>query len=305
VAWRYPIPRHRLGGLRRDARRAACRRSPFGVGKMLKLCGRIRPRRKAHSFRLAPARRNNNATRARRGQTACQSRFLAIRIRWCARHSLQTHPWTYAALVPCWRSFRELRLGLYPTSRTIPGRSWLGPTPGWRSGRGQGALPGTAGRHRSRRGALPYIGREPPLRLTTESGLGGSVLGLSASGAATSLIPSRHGAVATCVPRLRPWGSVSSRTWYNCCSVHGGSVIRRESYRRTTCGVTLHTAAASRTEVTRSASLITRTLAAPACSWHDLVPPPQPPGPVPLSPPPSHASVCEKAMCRNGGPVGE
>jgi hypothetical protein len=46
-------------------------------------------------------------------------------------------------------------------------------------------------------------------------------------------------------------GSVSSRTWCNCCNVHGGSVISpRESQRRTTGGVTLHTEAAWRTEVT-------------------------------------------------------
>jgi hypothetical protein len=31
----------------------------------------------------------------------CYFRFLAIRTRWCSRHSLHTQPRTYAAVVPC------------------------------------------------------------------------------------------------------------------------------------------------------------------------------------------------------------
>jgi hypothetical protein len=100
VAWRYPIPRHRLGGLKRDARRAACRRSPFGVGKMPKLCGKIRPRRKTRSFRPDPGETQRTTKTlpapagAPRNGTASQSRFLAIRMRWWVRQSLQTHPRT-------------------------------------------------------------------------------------------------------------------------------------------------------------------------------------------------------------------
>jgi hypothetical protein len=55
-------------------------------------------------------------------------------------------------------------------------------------------------------------------------------------------------------PRRRPSGSVSSRTLCSSCTVHGGRVISpRESHRRMTGGVTLHTAAAWRTEVTLTA----------------------------------------------------
>ena len=38
------------------------------------------------------------------------ARILAIRCRWCSRHSLHTHPATYAALVPCLRSFRRVAI---------------------------------------------------------------------------------------------------------------------------------------------------------------------------------------------------
>jgi hypothetical protein len=37
-----------------------------------------------------------------------RQRCLAIRIRWCSRHSLQTQPFTYTALVPCLRSSRRV-----------------------------------------------------------------------------------------------------------------------------------------------------------------------------------------------------
>jgi hypothetical protein len=68
---------------------------------------------------------------------------------------------------------------------------------------------------------------------------------------------------AACGPRRRPWGSVSSRIWCNCCSVQGGpGSSPRESHRRTTGGVTLHMAAAWRIEVTSCGPLTTRTLAA-------------------------------------------
>jgi hypothetical protein len=57
-------------------------------------------------------------------------------------------------------------------------------------------------------------------------------------------------------------GSVSSRTWCNCCNVQGGAGINpRERQRRITGGVTLHTAAAWRTDVTCPGRLTTRTLA--------------------------------------------
>ena len=40
----------------------------------------------------------------------CGQRFLAICSRWCFRHSLQTQPVTYAALVPCFRSSRRVAI---------------------------------------------------------------------------------------------------------------------------------------------------------------------------------------------------
>jgi hypothetical protein len=42
---------------------------------------------------------------------------------------------------------------------------------------------------------LAHLGRESLLRLAPEAGLGGVVLGLAALGAATSVIPTCHGAV--------------------------------------------------------------------------------------------------------------
>jgi len=44
-------------------------------------------------------------------------RFLAILMRWCSRHSLQTQPCTYAALVPCCRS--SLRSSFGSRCRTL------------------------------------------------------------------------------------------------------------------------------------------------------------------------------------------
>jgi hypothetical protein len=53
------------------------------------------------------------------------------------------------------------------------------------------------------------------------------------------------------VPRRLPCGSVSSRTWCSCCTVHGGGGISPSaSHRRTTGADTLHTAAAWRIDVT-------------------------------------------------------
>jgi hypothetical protein len=106
------------------------------------------------------------------------------------------------------------------------------------------------------------------------------------------LQPSFHRGVVpcgACGPRRRPSGSVSSRTPCSCCNVHGGSGISPlDNHRRTTGAVTLHAPAAWRTEVICSGWLITRTLATRTARWRDLLPRPQPPGPVPLSPPPSH-----------------
>jgi hypothetical protein len=56
--------------------------------------------------------------------TALQPRFLAILTRWCSRHSLQTQPRTYAALVPCWRSCLRVAVSAASSFRTIRGRSW-------------------------------------------------------------------------------------------------------------------------------------------------------------------------------------
>jgi hypothetical protein len=99
------------------------------------------------------------------------------------------------------------------------------------------------------------------------------VLGFTASVAVATFQPAGQGAVRHLRAPRRPWGSVSSRTRCNCCLVHGGSGIRpRESHRRTTGGVTLHIAAAWRTEVTISCRFTTRTLAAHRSPLRHLMP---------------------------------
>jgi hypothetical protein len=75
------------------------------------------------------------------------------------------------------------------------------------------------------------------------------ILGLAASGAATSIIPAGHGALGYTRATSAALGSVSSRIWCNCWSVQRAPGISpRESHRRITAGVTLHAAAARRTE---------------------------------------------------------
>jgi len=66
----------------------------------------------------------------------------------CRHSPPRTRRWCRARRRP-----GALPSGLYPASRTVPGRSCSIPTPGWRLGRGHGA-PSMAGRHRSRRGAV-------------------------------------------------------------------------------------------------------------------------------------------------------
>ena len=98
---------------------------------------------------------------------------------------------------------------------------------------------------------------------TRSTGPGRVVLRLPASVAVAALSPPDQRAVGGLGPRRRPCGSVWSRTSCSCSRVHGGSGSSpRDSQRRTTGGVTLHTAAAWRTEVTSSGRLTTRTLAA-------------------------------------------
>jgi hypothetical protein len=52
------------------------------------------------------------------------------------RRSRQLTPWRQGAQ----GRYDELRLGLYPVSPTIPGRSWSVPTLGWRSSQGHGDI---------------------------------------------------------------------------------------------------------------------------------------------------------------------
>ncbi len=91
------------------------------------------------------------------------------------------------------------------------------------------------------------------LRSGSSAEPGSVVLGLAASGAATSLIPTRHSAVGylratSAALRISHIAHVVQLLHF-----HGGPGISpRKSHRQTTGGVTLHTAAAWPTEVTCS-----------------------------------------------------
>jgi hypothetical protein len=90
---------------------------------------------------------------------ASQPRFLAILMRWWARHSRHTQLCTYAAVVPCWRSSRQVAIN---AASSLSDHSWsvfVSPKPGWRSCQGHGAPSGTADRGRWRRGAVAAAGR--------------------------------------------------------------------------------------------------------------------------------------------------
>jgi hypothetical protein len=91
-----------------------------------------------------------HTTRRCSSKTCKAHRFLAILMRWCSRHSLQTQPWTYAALVPCVTSFLRAAVRAVSNFSDHSCRSWQAQTPGWKSGQGHVAPPGMAGRHRSR-----------------------------------------------------------------------------------------------------------------------------------------------------------
>ena len=109
-----------------------------------------------------------------------------MRMRWWARHSLQTQPCTYAALVPCSRSSRRAAVSAVSSFSDHSGsvlaspHTWLEVTPG------HDALPETAGRHRSRRGAVgasrqvavlaPCAGSGPSLRRSEPGGIGCSYI---------------------------------------------------------------------------------------------------------------------------------
>jgi hypothetical protein len=87
-------------------------------------------------------------------------------MRWWSRHSPQTQPCAYAALVPCGRSSRRVAVKVASSAEDHSSSVLVSPTPGWRSGQGHGARPGTAGRCTSRRGAAAAA------RLVTASALG-------------------------------------------------------------------------------------------------------------------------------------
>jgi hypothetical protein len=60
---------------------------------------------------------------------------FAIRTRWCSRHSMQTQPATYAALVPCSRSSRRVAIRAissaldHSPSVSVRPQTWLGVSP--------------------------------------------------------------------------------------------------------------------------------------------------------------------------------
>jgi len=205
-------------------------------------------------------------------------------MRWWARHSLQTQPCTYAALVPWQRSSR--RLAVTAASSALDHSSSVLPA-------------GSCQSHLKRRrprfvglGEAPHLVRcqakiaeglpewfavvdrveepltcrdgEPCLRFAPSASLGRVVLRLPAPVAVAALSPPDPSVHLINVPwavwgpRRRPlW----SRTSCSCSRVHGGSGSSpSESQRRTTGGVTLHAAAAWRTDVI-SSSLTARTLA--------------------------------------------
>jgi len=45
-------------------------------------------------------------------------------MRWCSRHSQQTQPCTYAALVPCFRSSRRVAITAVSSAADHSRRSW-------------------------------------------------------------------------------------------------------------------------------------------------------------------------------------
>ena len=126
-------------------------------------------------------------------------RGVAILMRWCSRHSLQTQPWTYAALVPCLRSSRQAAASAHGLVR--------GPS--------------------KRRSGLHGIRRSH-----TQPASGSGCRGLPVGRVVGLADRSHRGPGATAaVSRAAQWSA-------------------QESHLRTTGGVTLHTAAAWRTEVT-------------------------------------------------------
>jgi hypothetical protein len=171
-------------------------------------------------------------------------------MRWCSRHSLQTQPATYAALVPCRTSLR--RTAVRAASRSLAhSLSVLASPHTWLEvSQGHGAPSGTAGHRRSRRGALaasrqvaavaPVLSRAPWPRRSVQPAVV-AVAALSppdqraVGGLGSAAATIRIGLVADLVQLLNcPWPGISPS----------------ESQRRTTGGETLHAAAAWRTEVT-------------------------------------------------------
>ena len=118
-----------------------------------------------------------------------------------------------------------------------------------------------------------FLHRQPFLCPPPEACPGGLVLRFTACVTVTPFQPAGRGAVGRLRATSAAMGVSKLPTSCNCRSVHGGPAISpRESQRRTTGGVTLHTAAAWRTEVIAPERLTIRTLAPHRSPLRDLIP---------------------------------